>query len=89
MGLQNTVKYKINKLIKPLSLENRKTVDLIMGELYYVSFWGNVVYQCELLDIIESENKALIRRGDMACLININELGATPSGAVLNQVIYN
>ena len=89
MWQQYTLKYNINKQIKPLPLKDRKTVDLSIGELYYVSLGGSIAYQCELLDIIESEDSVMIRCGRMLKIIKKYEIGATPMGAILNQVTYD
>lgn len=42
---------KVDKSVKPIHYKNRKQVELIIGNDYYVSFGSNKVKRCKLIEI--------------------------------------
>ena len=53
-------KVKVDKKVKPIHYKNRKTVDLIIGEEYYVSFGKNQARICTLIEIDEEYGRITI-----------------------------
>lgn len=86
------VEVKVNKSIKAVHFSERKSVKLIVGNEYYVSFGNNEAKRCKLLEIIDEheEKRILIEivspRGNTQHIIYADEIGTTPEEAVMNEV---
>ena len=53
-------KIKVDRQIQPINLKDRKTVELIIGNEYYVSFGMNEASPCKLTKIDKVQNKITI-----------------------------
>lgn len=53
-------KIKVDKKIKPIHPRDRKTVELIIGKEYYVSFGSNKVSRCTLIEIDKEADRITI-----------------------------
>lgn len=83
---------KVDRSVSPTPFSQRKPVNLVIGEEYYVSFGNNEAHRCKLVDIPEMYKGQRITietptpRGLITHLLFADEIGTTPDEAVMNQV---
>lgn len=75
---------KVSKKIKPKHIKNRLSFDMIVGEKYYVSFGGNKVQSCILIN--EDKDRITIQTKTDTHILLKDEIGRTPEEAVINTV---
>jgi len=84
----------VDKSVKSIHFTKRKSVELHIGNMYYVSFGENMAHPCKLIDIDEERGEItvssyIINRGKELETTNIlfkDEIGLTPEEAVINCV---
>ena len=64
--MENLEKIKVAAKIKPIHFKNRKPVELIIGNDYYVSFGMNEASKCTLAAIEKDPEKIIIEIPDRA-----------------------
>lgn len=87
-------KIKVDKSVNPTHFSGRKTVELIIGNDYFVSFGNNNALKCKLVAIeqqgdtqrvtVDVYDKSGLKASTHFLLAD--EIGLTPEEAVINQV---
>ena len=86
------VDVKVRDSVHPLRVAERKPVELIVGNEYYVSFCNHEAQKCKLLEIIDKPNyrriliEVISRVGSTTYVLFPDEIGRTPEEAVINEV---
>jgi hypothetical protein len=85
-------KIKVDKSVKPIHYAKRASVQLVVGNDYYVSFGSHEAYMCKLVDVSMLKERNQIRieipskNGVSPHILFSDEIGLTPKEAVMNEV---
>jgi hypothetical protein len=84
------MKIKIREAIKPIPWPQRKTVELVIGGIYCISFGERKVIQVTLESVNGTDRMAhvVVSSKDSKWSLYADELGLTPEQAVLHEVTF-
>jgi len=80
------LKIKISEAIKPIHWLQRKTVELVIGGTYYISFGERRVIQVTLESV--NDRRVVVSSKHYKYSVYADEIGSTPEQAVLHEVTW-